>query len=290
MIRAWALTLIASLLLAACAQEAPQHEGRPALWEVSGPKGMPGGWLFGTVHALPREIAWRTPRLDQSLDAAQVLVVEVGNVGDERAIAAAFQQIAVDRASPPLLDRIEPRARPRLAALLDREGVQAHRFDNLETWAAALTLARLVGSGEPAQGVDRALIASFTGRPIVELEGAAAQLAIFDRLPEREQRDLLLAVVREGERATSLGAELAGAWASGDLARLEHLAMRGLLEDPELRQALLVSRNREWTRKIAGLITRGEQPFVAVGAAHLLGANGIPALLATQGYTVRRIQ
>jgi uncharacterized protein len=285
-----ALILIAALLLAACAREGPQSDSSPALWEVSGPKGMPGGWLFGTVHALPREVEWRTPRLDQSLGGAQVLVVEVANVGDDKALADAFRRIAIDRASPPLLDRIEPPARTRLSALLAREGVSARQFDKLETWAAALAIARLAGSGEPAQGVDRALIASFAGRPVVELEGAAAQLAIFDRLPEQDQRDLLIAVVREGERAESLGAELAEAWASGDLARLEQLAMQGMLEDPELRQALLIARNRAWAERIARLIARGEQPFVAVGAAHLLGKDGIPALLANQGYTVRRIQ
>lgn len=290
MIRAVFLTLLAVLLLAACAREGPQSDGGPALWEVSGPKDMPAGWLFGTVHALPREVVWRTPRLDQALDAAQVLVVEVGNVGDERAIADAFRRIAIDQASPPLLDRIDPRARPRLVAMLDREGVPAQRFDDLETWAAALALARLAGSGESAQGVDRALIAAFADRPVIELEGAAAQLAIFDRLPEREQRDLLAAVVHEGERADARGTELADAWASGDVARLEQLALRGMLEDPELRQALLISRNRAWAERIARLIARGEQPFVAVGAAHLLGANGIPALLTDQGYTLRRIQ
>jgi uncharacterized protein len=66
--------------------------------------------------------------------------------------------------------------------------------------------------------------------------------------------------------------------------------MQGMLEDRELRQALLIARNRAWAERIARLIARGQQPFVAVGAAHLLGKDGIPALLANQGYMVRRIQ
>jgi uncharacterized protein YbaP (TraB family) len=58
----------------------------------------------------------------------------------------------------------------------------------------------------------------------------------------------------------------------------------------ELRRALLVDRNRAWLPRIAGILKQGHHPVVAVGAAHMLGDVGLPALLARQGYTVRRIQ
>jgi uncharacterized protein YbaP (TraB family) len=42
--------------------------------------------------------------------------------------------------------------------------------------------------------------------------------------------------------------------------------------------------------KLTGLLIRGARPFVAVGLAHLVGHDGLPAMLSAQGYTVTRLQ
>lgn len=287
-------TLLALMLLtlaATCGRgDSVSAPPKPALWEIAGPKGMPAGWLFGTVHALPEGTDWRTPRLEQALGTAQVLVVEVANLDDDKAIARAFARLAMDQPASPLAARVDPARRGPLRALVDRSGVAEPALDRLETWAAALTLARAANPLASAPGADRALVADFRGRPVVELEGVRTQLGIFDRLPERDQRDLLAAVIDESAQGSAAARAIVESWAAGDTARLERLAQGGLLEDRELRAALLTARNRAWTKRIAVMLRRGEQPFVAVGAAHLLGSDGLLALLEAEGYLIRRIQ
>ncbi len=80
------------------------------------------------------------------------------------------------------------------------------------------------------------------------------------------------------------------AWKTGDLSALEKSSGAGLLADPELRAALLTSRNEAWMSHLLPILDRSERPLIAVGAAHLLGEDGLPALLAREGYTVRRVQ
>lgn len=280
--------LVAALALAACTADKPAQEWpepSPALWHVTGPDGVEG-WLFGTVHALPADAAWETPLVDQAFAQAGVLVVEVADLADGGAAAAAFAERARSPGLVSLMERVPPAERALVAHLINQSGQAEADFAETETWAAALQLAGSERLGDPALGVDRALLSR--GLPIHGLEGFTAQFDIFDRLPQSEQADLLVAVARETEGADP-AADLR-AWLTGDLATLERRAFAGMMGDAELRTALLDDRNRAWLLQIAALLDGGRKPFVAVGTAHMLGDTGLPALLAARGYTVTRIQ
>ena len=287
-------SLFALLLLlgaAACVErsaETPERPASPAIWAIENAQGEVAGWLFGTIHALPDGTAWETPALARVVDVAGFLVVEVRDLDPER-VAATLQRLATDEPGPPLAERLPPPARRRLAELLESKNIPQNRFDNLETWAAALAVSRLAGSPS-ANGVDKALIARFASRPIAELEGATDQLGIFDGLPERDQRGLLAAVLVEQTDPEADARSLAKAWLAGDLAALELTTRRGLLADTALYEALSSRRNAAWVGKIVPMLEGRERPLVAVGTAHMLGPEGLPALLTAVGYRVRRMQ
>ena len=284
-----------ALILSACggdraAEDATRSGGAPPIWQIAGEDDRIEGWLFGTVHALPDNVRWGSPMLDSVLSDADTLVVEVANLDDGVALGELFAQMAVDPASPPLEGRVDPELRPHYQELLTKAKVRRDHFDALESWAAALSLANVAQDAKTENGVDRLLIARFTGREIVELEGAKAQLGIFDRLPEVEQRDLLNAVIAESRDSEMESGSLAETWRSGDLDKLAALSTRGILSDPELYDALLAQRNRNWTAQIENLLSARERPFIAVGAGHVVGPDGLPAMLEARGFKVKRIQ
>lgn len=280
------IALLAIVGLASCAEGTEEWPApSPALWEVSAPGGEKG-WLFGTIHALPEGAAWRTAQFQSTLDRSEMLVVEVANLSDSSAGVRAFQAVATSPGLPPLLRRVPPGQRAALAAALDRADLAEADFSTTESWAAALLLTSAGSAENRANGVDRALLAE--DLPAVALESFAEQFAIFDRLAEADQAVLL----HEAARESTAGAQrtLVRAWLVGDLQVIEREAREGLLADPELRTALLTGRNHAWVGQIADLIVQGRRPFVAVGAAHMLGPEGLPALLTARGYAVRRIQ
>jgi uncharacterized protein YbaP (TraB family) len=288
--------LLALLMLcgvsAGCSEQTappPQQAPKPALWAIEHPSGGAAGWLFGTIHALPDGTQWETPAIARAVDDAGVLVVEVRDLDPAR-MAATLDALALDDPGPPLAERLTPVPRRALAELLERKGKPAGAYDDLESWAAALALSRLAGTVPVANGVDKALTRRFAARPIAELEGAAAQLTIFDRLPERTQRAMLAAVIAEQDDPAADARALAQAWLAGDMALIERTARRGLLADPALYRALAVDRNRAWIQAIVPMIEDGRRPLVAVGTVHMVGPEGLPALLAAQGYPVRRVQ
>jgi uncharacterized protein YbaP (TraB family) len=245
--------------------------------------------MVGTIHALPDGTSWRTPGIIAAINKADLLLVEIADPDDTTALPQIFAQLATTPGQPPLDRRLPAELRGSLEDLLDRGGLDPDQFSNVETWAAALTLARVTAEGDPANGVDRTLIAEFAGRPVREFEGARVQLSIFDRLPEDDQRALLAAVVRDADKASIEAARLRRAWRSGDAAAIEAASQTGILADPEVRNALLTARNRDWVAKLLPQFQAEPRPLIAVGAAHLVGPDGLAALLEAQGYRVRRL-
>lgn len=282
------LALVSAFLLACCAPQ-PTQQVRPALWEVTGPEGE-RAWLFGTIHALPAPVDWRSPAIDRALDQSDLLVLEIDNADDPGALGRIFASLSTSPGLPPVADRLDAPRRKRLSAAMAELGLSPRDLAGMETWAAALTLSRAAtAESHAAFGLESELMEAARGKPVAQLEGAEAQLRMFDGLPETEQQDLLAGVVEEAlsDRPEDI---LARAWASGDMATIDREAHAGLLADPELRDALLVKRNRAWVAKIAAMLAKGRRPLVAVGAAHMAGPDGLPALLTAQGLTVRRVQ
>lgn len=282
------LALLGALVLGACARPA---EVRPALWLVEGPGGQKA-WLFGTIHALAEPVDWRSDTIAQALAQSDRLVLEVAAIGNDQATTSAFANLASSPGLPPVEQRLPPDLRDELAGALKAGGIKSGALDGYESWAVALMLqqaASRAGDTDSGNGIDRALAGSYRG-PIDEFEGAAAQLAIFDRLPESAQRALLVASLEGQESLAVESRHLARAWAEADLALIERETDGQLAREPVLREALLAGRNRAWTERLTAMLKAGGRPFVAVGTAHLVGKDGLPAMLTARGYKVTRIQ
>jgi uncharacterized protein len=292
----WFALLAITLALAACSDIGnPTPNGSdsspsPPFFEIANMDGAVEGWLIGTIHALPRDTLWRTPAIDKAISEADFLLLEVAALDDRKKIARIFRQLDNTPDLPPIAERIPDSLQPSLASLTSKGRLDLRNLSRSETWAAALALAQVEAEGDPEHGVDRDLIRAFVGRDVREFEGASSQLQIFDQLPEEAQRDLLVEVIKASGDDAGQAARLRKAWLAGDLVVLEEASQTGILAVPALRAALLTERNQRWMARLESELQGPRRPLIAVGAAHLVGPEGLIALLGQRGYVVKALR
>ncbi|HKY82516.1 MAG TPA: TraB/GumN family protein [Sphingobium sp.] len=280
------------LLLAACGREpvpAPV-EGGPALWRVQG-HGL-DGWLFGTIHVLPKGVAWQSPSIRRAMNDADRLVLESAEIQDQARTTALFEKMGRSPGLPPLATRLPAGERPQLQKIVDESGTSTQLLSGYESWAAAMLLSAAAQQPlqlSPGEGVEPVLIEIFkhAGKPVDGLETVARQFAAFDTLPQTAQQRLLAQTVHEAKDVGNLYDRVLKAWLKGDMAAIAQEDQTGEQPDPVVEQAVLIARNRDWARAVGRLKGR---PFIAVGTGHLTGRDSFLLLLEAKGYKVTRVQ
>lgn len=267
---------------------------RPALWQVSDADTTV--YLFGTIHLLPKNYRWRTPKFDQAVAGSRELVVET--IVDERnphEMMAAMASLAFSPNLPPITARVPPAKRPALEAAIRKSGMTQPMLDRMETWAAAFMLLgnqfKAMGL-KTGEGVESVLRASFAtqGKSIGELESNREQLSFFDALPEQAQRALLEGAIEEPKNMSEEFDRMLASWARGDIEAIARTFNENLAASPELRDLLLKRRNENWNRWVQRRMAAPGSVMVAVGAGHLAGSDSLVDMLRRGGYTVRRLQ
>jgi uncharacterized protein YbaP (TraB family) len=144
---------------------------------------------------------------------------------------------------------------------------------------------------DPNYGVDRYLAerAVKSGKTIVGLETAAFQIGLIDQLSQRDQEAMLRQSLKEMDLLDRALDQIVRAWSTGDVIALGALLLSGMREYPAVHQAIIVDRNRRWLPRIEKMIEQGESALITVGAAHLVGKDGVIELLRARGYTVEQM-
>jgi len=294
--RSLPLALLA-LSLSACASLLPPREtGELVFWRVARADGAGGSvHLLGSLH-LGREDFPFDPAITTALAGDEQLVLEVA---PDELTPAAMQPLIRERGRLPagrsLADELSPDTLAALEKRLAELGWPEEPWLHVKPWVVSLALAgdALSDSGfAPEHGVERSLSQSPAagGKPVRGIETAREQIERLDALPPATQELLLRDLLRE-RHGRSSAARLQEAWQRGDLRTIERVIYEPLRGDDSAAffEAIYWSRSRTMAEQIAGLVDGGGASFVAVGAGHVVGSRGVPALLLARGYRVERI-
>lgn len=271
-------------------QALQQAADRGFLWRVS--RGGRDSFVYGTMHAGRAEWLALGPRTEASLARTGVLALEI-NVMDP-AVQAALREATQG----------PPRRLPAglMQALQAAWAAECLPLDDLaqgptEFHAAQLAVAQAQRQGLfPLYGAESALLMRSlrTERPVVGLETVQAQLATLLARSDDEAEAMVRDALADWRdpRAPQMLERLTRAWVQGDLKDLEAYAdWCECMETPAEREAfarLVDGRNPGMADAIEQMHA-GVSVFAAVGALHLIGPKGLPALLQARGFAVTRL-
>ena len=289
------LAFLFALFALAPASAAPSStpsviHAHPALWHVKGPKGE--AYLFGSIHLLPKNLDWRTKQVDAAIKRADVFVFEVST--DSKAQAEIRELIAKEGMLAPgqsLRAMLAPASQTDYDAALAKAKLSPENMDREKPWLASLQLLIAEGTAKHYSadaGVDNAVMAIAAGRhkPSRYFETIEQQFSLLAGSTDKLQLSEFESDLKDfGQSDDDLGA-MVDAWKNGQEDRLAGLMNADLADDPDMKKALLTDRNHNWVGQIETMLAEKRTFFITVGAGHLAGSDGVPAMLRATGYRV----
>ena len=261
----------------------------PALWQVADKDTTI--YLFGTVHALPKDKNWFDGRIERAFSASDELVTEV-DITDLASSTQALQAQGMLPEGQSLRGMMMPEDREEYEMALVSLGIPVETLDRYEPWLAAMTLALLplLRSGYDTQsGVEMALgQRAGEAKKRGALETIDQQIALFDGMPMEAQLAFLDQTVAQIPNATVSLDAMVAEWIEGDAVELARL-MNSELTDPVLRDRLLIQRNASWADWIKRRLEEPGTVFIAVGAGHLAGEGSVQDQLRERRVRVKRV-
>lgn len=270
---------------------------RAFLWEVTRP-GAPDKplYLTGSVHlGRPGQFVF-PPSMEAALARSQALVVELD---PDKADPGKTQQLMLSLGTftPPdaLSTHLSAETKALLPEKLQKTGLPPVAAERMRPWLLSLTLSLLemqkAGYSE-AGGIDRMLLTKARGtQRIVELETIEEQLRMLAGLPESVQDLMLREQLQQSSQTSVYMASIATAWEGGNPDALAQVLFERM-DDPTMKpfyEALFFTRNRRMAEQFAAMLEQPETHFAVVGAGHLVGEEGILALLTRKGFHVRQL-
>ena len=266
-------------------------EAEPALWRVSA--GDRTVWLFGSVHLLPEGGFAVDGTLADAFEDADRVCMEIDtDAADEAMQATVTLGRAVDPEGRDLFELLGSEA-DRVRDAAENAGVPIDALAMFEPWFAGITVSvmALQSHGYDVQhGVEQVIQAEArkAGKSGCGLETLDGQLGMLDSLSPELQAEILLQAIEDAAEVETQVEPMIAAWRDGDTAGLERSLEDDFRDYPELAEMLIYQRNERWADQVKAMMDGDEDVLLVVGAMHLVGERGLPALLEARGLRVER--
>lgn len=275
--------------------------GKGILWRIEGPAGTQPSFLLGTMHVSDPRVTALDAAAQVAYDAAGTVVIETTDVLDQGKMAAAIAarpELMMFTGDETLSGILLAADRAAVEEGLARRGLALAALEKMKPWIVAA----LVGvpacemarkaAGAPVLDIKLAEEAKAAGKPVEGLETMVDQLEAMASLPIGLHVQGLVDTLKLGDGIDDLNETMVRIYESGDTGLFWPFFEAAMPAAPgeeagyaAFQEAMIDARNRTMAKAAGPILDRGGA-FIAVGALHLSGEQGLVALLRQQGYTV----
>ncbi len=272
--------------------------GEAILWRISR-DGTPDSWLFGTAHVTDPRVTILPAEAMHAFTMADTVALELKEIRSKEELTMATLRHARLMVMPPgqsLWDLIPDAEEPLIRGNPNLPAGAAEAIFGYQPWVVAAMLS--IPACEQARdlagvvSLDEKLaqMAEERGAQLLGLETIEEQLSVFASMPMDLQSKYLMAVARSSPRLADHFETLIALYAARMVTAYLPLAMKVEPADSDseellafVQQDLVVKRNHTMVSRALGLLERGNA-FIAVGALHLPGDDGLVELFGKAGY------
>ncbi len=272
-------------------------------WHISKPGTAPS-YLFGTIHLTDPRVTKLSPSVTSALKNASTLALEVADLSPTamaQALAAALK-LAIYSDGRSLKTKLSPEEYAIVERKLKSSGMPVQMAQVFRPWVVTMLLSssdcerRRAARGKRVLDMQLAELAKKNNVPVIGLETISGQMQALSAIPNQDQLAMLKAGLPYVDRSNDLIETLIqiylkrkiGATWPFQIALAEKAGISAASFN-SFRRLLILQRNRQMRDKAVPLIEKGGA-FIAVGALHLAGKNGLVALLRKAGFKITAVE
>lgn len=288
-------------LAKARATAAAVRNGAGLLWKVE-KAGVEPSWLFGTMHVTDPRVTSLPEAAQAAFDTAGTVVIETVDILDPAKAQAALlanPQLTMFSGDTTLTSFLDKDEAGLIEAELSSRGIPLALVSKMKPWMiAGLVAMPACELARKAAGVDfldvkLANTAKDAGKQLLGLETIGEQMAAMDGLPMEFHIRGLVETVRLADLMPDIMMTMTELYLQGEIAQIMPVIMAAGPEETgedasgyaDFEERIVTMRNHVMAERATPILAQGNA-FIAIGALHLPGDEGLVALLQDAGYTV----
>lgn len=279
--------LLSALVVGALLFATSAYAEKGLLWKVEAPSGKVS-YLFGTMHSDDPRINEFSPAIQTAMQASETYMMETLPSRDPSIYFMADGARLKDLLTEPEYDKFRE--------LVDYHVMHDEAANRMKPWLLAVVFDLPKPDTGYSQDAQLYALAEAQGKEALGLEDQAEHFASLDALSTEEQLTMLRAVLKRTQAQKERDFELLlNAYLKGDANEINQLDDKitgGMLPKTlwaKMRVKLLDERNITMAKRAAEQANQAPT-FIAMGASHLAGDNGVIALLRKAQFKLTAIQ